>query len=147
MKRRLTSSLCILSALLIASCGTTKLSKIDRDEVDSGRKAIVKTYNQPLLASMVFEEMPVVRIMSIDGRDVDPEMFKLDDQIALDLGVHEIEFSCSARGGYDERDFTETIKLDLRPHHEYLVRCSFDSRYGAGGSYTASFSVKEKSLE
>jgi hypothetical protein len=130
----------LLSALLITSCGTTKLSKKDISAFDAGKKAIVRTYNQPIVATMIFEEMPVARIRAVDGKDVDTELFNLDDQIVVDVGLHEIEFSCQARGGYDERDFSEIIKLDLKPHHEYLVRCSFDS-------FGSDFSVKEKRVK
>lgn len=146
MKRRSAYSLYILSALLITSCGTTKLSKKAINEVDAGRKAIVRTYNQPLVAGMILGDMPVARIRAVDGKDVDTELFDLDDQIAIDVGLHKIKFSCKARGGYDERDFTEVIELDLKPHYEYLVRCSFDSKFGVNGSFESSFDVEEKSL-
>jgi len=147
MKRKSAYSLCILSLLLITSCGTTKLSKKEMKAVKSGKKAIVKTYNQPLMASMVFDEMPVVRIRSVDGRDIEIEMLKLDDQIALDVGPHEIEFSCQARNSDNERDYAETIKVDLKAGHEYLVRCSFDTDLGPDGTYTGSFSVKEQKIK
>ncbi len=139
--------LTLLSALLITSCGTTKLSSKDISEFDAGRKAIVKTYNQPLVAGMILGDEPVVKIRAVDGKKVETEIFNLDDQIALDVGSHKIEFSCSDRGGYDERDFSETIELDLKPHHEYLVRFSFDSNFGANGYYTGSFSVKEQKVK
>ncbi len=86
---------------------------------------------------MVFDEVPVARMTVVDGKELAVEMFKLDGQIALDVGLHEVEFSCQSRGGYDERDFSETLRLDLQTHHEYLVRCSFDS----------GFSVKEKRIK
>jgi len=119
----------------------------DVSDVDAGKKAIVRTYNRPLVGAMIFGEEPVVKIMAVDGRKIDAALFKLDEQIAVDVGLHEIEFSCSAREGYDERDFTEIMKLDIKPHNEYLVRCSFDSAFGADGSYEGSFSVKEKRLK
>ena len=137
----------LVSAVLITSCGTTKLSSNDISEFNAGKKAIVRTYNQPIVAGMIFGEMPVAKIIAVDGKKIDNRVFKLDEQITIDVGLHEIEFSCSARGGYDERDFTEIIKLDLKSHHEYLVRCSFDSAFGVNGSYEPSFSVKEKRLK
>ena len=139
--------LTLLSALLITSCGTTKLSKNEINEVDAGSKAIVRTYNQSLVAGMILGDEPVARIRAVDGKKVDTKLFKLDEQIALDVGLHKIEFSCSDRAGYNEKDFTETIELDLKAHHEYLVRCSFDSAFGVNGSYDSSFSVKEKRLK
>ena len=139
--------LTLLSALLITSCGTTKLSRSEVNAVDAGKKAIVRTYNQPLLAGMIFGDMPVARIRAVDGKKIDTELFKLDEQIALDVGLHKIEFSCSDRAGYNEKDFTEIIQLDLKAHHEYLVRCSFDSNFGVNGSYEGSFSVKEKRVK
>ena len=134
----------VLFALLIASCGTTELSREDRYEFGAGRKAIVKTWNQPLLASMVLGDSPVVQILSLDGRKLNSAVLKLDEQIAVDIGVHEIEFACVDRAGYNEQDFREVITLDVKPHHEYLVGCSFDSRFGPDGTYTGSFDVKEK---
>ena len=137
----------LLSAVITTSCSTTKLSSKELSEFDVGKKAIVKTNNQPILAGIIVEDMPVVQIIAVDGRKIDSEIFKLDEQIAIDVGSHQIEFSCTSRGGYDERDFTEIIQLDLTPHHEYLVRCSFDSAYGTNGSYEGSFSIKEKNLK
>jgi hypothetical protein len=137
---------CIL-ALALTSCGSTKLSKSDISDVKMGEKAVINTYNQPLIGRIIFGEQPVTKILSVDGKKVDGEIFKLDEQIAVDVGIHKIEFSCSDRGGYNENDFTEIIQLDLKPHHEYSVRCSFDSAFGADGSYEGSFSVKEKNLE
>lgn len=137
----------LISAVLITSCGTTKLSSNDISEFNAGKKAIVRTYNQPIVAGMIFGEEPVAKIIAVDGKKIDTGRFKLDEKITVDVGLHEIEFSCSDRGGYDERDFTEIIQLDLKPHHEYLVRCSFDSALGVNGSYGSSFSVKEKRLK
>jgi hypothetical protein len=137
----------LVSAGLITSCGTTKLSGKDFSEVNAGRKAIVRTYNQPLLGAMIVGDMPVVQIIAVDGRKIDSEIFTLDEQIAVQVGSHEIEFSCSDRGGYNEKDFTEIMQMDLKPHYEYVVRCSFDSSFGADGSYAGSFSVKEKRLK
>ena len=137
----------LISSVLITSCGTTKLSSKDISEFNAGKEAIVQTYNQPLVAGMIFGEQPVAQIIAVDGKKIDVVLFKLDEKITVDVGLHKIEFRCSNRGGYDERDFTEIIQLDLKPHHEYLVRCSFDSRFAAGGGYQSSFYVEEKSLE
>jgi len=139
--------LALILVALITSCGTTKLTKDDQAGVDAGNKAIVKTYNQPLIGAMIFEEQPVTQILSVNGEKVDGETLKLDEQIALDIGVHKVEFSCSDRGGHNEKDYIEIIQLELKPHHEYLVRCSFDSGFGPNGSYEGSFSVKEKRLK
>jgi len=137
----------VLFALLVASCGTTELSGEDRSEFGAGRKAIVKTWNQPLLAGMVFGDSPVVQILSVDGRKLDSAVLKLDEQIAVDIGVREVEFACVDRAGYNEEDFTEVIELNVKPHHEYLVGCSFESRFGPDGNYAGSFDVKEKRVE
>jgi len=135
-----------LSAL-IASCGTTKLSTKEISEITSGKKAVLQTYNQPLLGAILFEEQPVTQIIAVDGNKLASEIFKLDEKIALDVGPHKVEFRCTNRGGYDERDFSEVIELDIKPYHEYLVRCSFDSDYGPNGTYTGSFSVKAKRIK
>ncbi len=137
----------IISTVLITSCGTTRLSKNDISDFKTGTKAIVKTYNQPLAAGLIFGDEPVTKIIAVDGKKIHGATFKLDEQITVDVGLQQIEFSCSNRGGYDERDFTEVIQLDLKPHHEYLVRCSLDSAFGTDGSNEGSFSIKEKSLK
>ena len=72
---------------------------------------------------------------------------QLDDQIALHVGQHEIEFTCKARDGHDGRDFSAIIMPDLKPHHEYLVDCDFDSQYESDGTYTGSFRVKEQKIK
>ena len=137
----------LILTFLIASCGTNKLSSNDMNEFNSGLKAIVRTYNQPLLAGMILGDQPVTKIMAVDGKKIESRIFKLDEQITVEVGLHEIEFNCSNRAGYDERAFTEIIELNLKPHHEYLVRCSFDSAFGPNGSYEGSFSVKEKRIK
>ena len=133
----------VISAF-VTSCGSTKLSTKELTDVDSGKKAILQTYNQPLLASMVFDEQPVTQIISVDGKKLDSVIFKTDEKVAIDVGLRKIKFSCVSRSGPDERDYSEVIELELKPYHEYLVRCSFDTDFGRGGTYTGSFSVKEK---
>ena len=130
----------------IVSCGTTKLSRKEMSEVNSGRKSIVQTFNQPLVASMLLGEEPVTQIIAVDGKKLASEVFKLDEKIALDIGPHKVEFHCTRRSGYDERDYSEVIELDVKPYHEYLVRCSFDTDFGPGGTCTGSFSVKERRI-
>ncbi len=142
MYRKIISAL--IFAVFVTSCGTTKLSRNDLDEFESGKKAIVTTYNQPLLASLILGDEPVTAIIAIDGEKLESAVFRLDEQVTVDTGTHEIEFSCVNRSGYDERDYRETITLDLKPHHKYLVRCSFDSDFGPDGTYTGSFSVEEE---
>lgn len=119
----------LVSAVLISSCGTTGLSKKDVSDFDAGRKAIVRADNMPLWAEILLWKKPIVKIRAVDGRDVDTKLFNLNDQIVVDVGLHEIEFSCSDRAAHDERDFSETIELDLRPHHVYLVDCWFESGF------------------
>lgn len=136
----------ISMALLISSCGMVRLSSDDMASVRSGEKAIVKTYNQPLLAGLVLGEEPVVSILSVDGEKVDNAILSLDQQVTVDVGLRVIEFGCSSRGGYDERDFTEVIKLEIKPYHEYQVRCGFDTAFGENGSYVGDFSINEKSI-
>lgn len=136
-----------LFSLILASCGTAPLSKNDITSIKSGEKAIIKTFNQPLMAGMVFGSEPVTQILSIDGKKVDSKILKLDEQVAVNVGTHEVEFACVNRAGQDDRDFRETMRLDLKPHHEYLVRCSFDSHFGPNGTYRGAFSVKEKRIK
>lgn len=137
----------LISSVLITSCGTTKLSTKELSEFDSGKKALLQTYNQPLIGSMIFGEQPVTQIIAVDGEKLASVIFKTDEKIAIDVGVHKVEFSCVSRSGYDERDYSEIIELELKPYHQYLVRCSFDTDFGPDGTYTGSFSIEEKRVK
>lgn len=134
-------------SLLIASCGATKLSSKEKSEINSGNKAILSTYNQPLIGSIIFDEQPVTQIIAVDGEKISSEIFKTDEKVAVDTGVHKVEFRCTSRSGQDERDYSEIIELDFKSYHEYKVRCSFDTEYGPDGTHAGSFSVKEKRLK
>ena len=132
---------------LITSCATTNLSTKEISEINSGKKATLRTYNQPLIGAIIFEEQPVTQIIAVDGKKLASEIFKTDEKIAINVGLHKVEFRCTNRSGYDERDFSEVIELNLKPYHEYLVRCSFDTDFGPDGTYTGSLSVKEKRVK
>lgn len=137
----------ITLTLLMTSCGTTRLSPENIAAFNMGTHAIVHTYNQPLMAAIIFEEQPVTQIIALDGKKIDDTYFRLDEKIAVRVGLHHITFGCTARGGYDDRDFTQKLTLDFKPYHEYSVRCSFDSTFGTDGSYTGSFSIKETRIK
>ncbi len=141
------STAVIFLALLMNACGVTQLSPDKISQFHTGKQAIVQTYNQPILATMIFEEQPITQIIAVDGKKTEDESFSLDERITVDVGLHKITFACKARGGYDERDFTKTLLLELRAYHEYSVRCSFDSAFGSDGSYTGDFSVKERRVD
>jgi hypothetical protein len=134
-------------SFLITSCATTKLSSKEISEINSGKKAILRTYNQPLIGAIIFEEQPVTQIIAVDGKKLASEVFKTDEKVAIDIGFHKVEFRCTNRSGYDERDYSELIELNLKPYHEYLVRCSFDTDFAPDDTYTGSFSVKEKRVK
>ena len=137
----------VLFALLVASCGTTELSSEDLSDVGAGRKAVVRTSNLGLFGSIVLSEEETVQILTVDGKKIDSAVLNLDEQIALDIGKHVLEVGCVDRSGYNEKDFTEVIEMNVRPRHEYLISCSFDSRFGPDGTYAGSFDVKEKRVE
>ena len=134
-------------ALLVASCGATKLSGEDISDVGAGRKAIVRTSNQSLLGSIVFSEEETAQILTVDGAEIDSAVLKLDEQLALEIGKHVLEVGCVDRSGHNEKDFTEIIELDVKPPHEYLISCSFDSRFGPDGTYVGSFHVEERPVK
>ena len=96
---------------------------------------------------MIFGDQPVTRILAADGiKDV--ALLKLDDKYVIDVGSQAITVSCSHRARPDKRNISsKIIKLDVKPFHEYLIRCSFDSAYGPGGTYATTFSVEEKRLK
>ena len=48
----------LISVVLITSCGTTALSRNEITEFVAGKKAIVRTYNQPILAGMILGHGP-----------------------------------------------------------------------------------------
>jgi len=141
---KLRFSIIIAVIAVFYSCGTTRLSQKDISDFDAGRVAIIQTYNQPLLGSMLFGAEPVTQIISVDGKKIKSAALKLDEQVVVEIGVHKVEFSCVSRKEQDERDYTEVLELNLKPYYRYLVRCSFDSDFGSDGTYTGSFSVKEK---
>ncbi|MBD3677270.1 MAG: hypothetical protein HUJ27_02595 [Rhodobacteraceae bacterium] len=136
----------IVLSLFLASCGTTELPGGDGAAVRSGEKALVRTSNVPLLVSMTLDVPETVQILSIDGRKIDSAILKLDEQIAVDVGRRAVEVACVDRSGYNEDDFTEVLVLDLKPQHEYLINCSFDSRFGPNGTYVGDFHVEERRL-
>lgn len=137
----------VLIALLVASCGTTELSREELSDVGAGRKAVVRTSNQSLLGSIVFSEEETAQILTVDGKEIDSAVLKLDEQLALEIGKHVLEVGCVDRSGYNEKDFTEIIELDVKPRHEYLISCSFDSRFGPDGTYVGSFDVEERPVK
>lgn len=144
---KIKASAALALCVLMTACGTTQVPSSDAAAVAAGTKALLRTFNQPLLASMMLGDEPVTQIIAVDGRKLDSQILKLDEAIALDVGPHEVAFSCVRRGGPDERDYSETMRLNLKPHHEYLVRCSFDTDFGPDGTYKGSFSVKEQRAE
>ena len=133
--------------ILITSCGTTKLSTKEISEINSGKKSILRTYNQPLIGSIILEEQPVTQIIAVDGQKIPSYIFATDEKIAIDVGIHKVELRCTNRSGQDERDYSEIIEFNIKPDLEYLVRCSFDTDFGPDGTYTGSFSVKELSVK
>lgn len=133
-------------SVFVAACGTTEPSPREASEVAAGKKALVRTFNQPLLASMILGEEPVTQIVAVDGRKFDSAVLKLDEAVAMEVGTREVDLRCVRRSGHDERDYGRTLRLELKPHHEYLIRCSFDTDFGPNGTYTGSFSVKELKL-
>ena len=134
-------------AFLIASCGTTKLSTKDENDIIEGRKATLKTFNQPIIGAVIFGEEPVTRIVSVDGNKLPSVGLKNDEIYAIETGIHKIELSCINRRVQDERDYVETIEINFRAHHEYRVRCSFDTEFGPDGTYVGSFSVEENRIK
>ncbi|MDH5557309.1 MAG: DUF2057 domain-containing protein, partial [Alphaproteobacteria bacterium] len=77
----------------------------------------MRTSNLGLLGSIVLSEEETVQILTVDGKKIDSAVLKLDEQIALDIGKHVLEVGCVDRSGYNEKDFTEIIELNVRPHH------------------------------
>lgn len=145
MKNRIISV--FIFAFLITSCGTTKLSTKDTNDINAGRKAPLKTFNQPIIGAVIFGEEPVTRIVSVDGNKLPSAGLKNDEVYAIDVGNHKIELLCINRRVQDERDYAEIIEINFRPHHEYRVRCSFDTEFGPDGTYVGSFSVEENRIK
>lgn len=145
MNTRILAVLLIFS--LLTSCGTTSLSTKELSEINTGNRAILKTYNQPLIGAILFEAQPVTQIVAVDGKKISSEIFRTDESLAIDTGIHQVEFHCTNRSGVDERDYSEVVEIDFKPYHEYRVRCSFDTDFGPDGTYTGSFSIKETRIK
>jgi len=138
----------LISLASITSCGTTALSRNKITGVDTGKKALLRTYNPPVLSGMILGDQPVTKIISAEGMNKsDMELLKLDKAIPVDVGLNKIIVGCSNRAKERERNFTEIIQINFKPYHEYSVRCSFDSANGPGGPYVAKFSVEENRLK
>lgn len=131
---------------LLSACGTNALSEREMADIDTGAMALLRTNNQPLLGAVIGDEQPLTQIIAVDGRKLPSEIFKTDEQVAVPVGVHQVELSCVSRSGPDDRDYAEVIEVDFKPHHEYRVRCSFDSDFGPDGTYSGSFSVDEQRI-
>lgn len=138
------SMVVLLFSFFMTSCGTAKLSSKELSEIDSGKKAIVSTYNQPLVGSLILGEQPITQIIAVDGKKLASQILTADERVVIEVGSHKFEFNCVSRSGHDERDYSEIIELNLKPHHEYMVRCSFDTDFGPDGTYTGSFGIEEK---
>lgn len=136
-----------LSAAFIAACGSTQLSTKESSEFNSGKKAMLQTYNQPLLGALIFDEQPITQIIAVDSTKLDSVIFKTDERVAVAVGLRKIELSCVSRSGPDERDYSEVVELEIKPFHEYQLRCSFDTEFGPDGSYKGSFSIKETRIK
>ena len=126
----------VLLSLLITACGTTPLSNTDVSDFKSGKKSIIRTNNNSIAAEIIVPKKPITRIRAVDGKPLKTDILKLNDKIVVDTGLHQIEFSCADRAAKHDEDFTETIPLYLKPHHEYVVHCWLES----------GFVVKEKLL-
>jgi len=138
----------LASFVSITSCGTTALSRNEVTGVDTGQKALLRTYNQPVLSGMILGDQPVTKIISAEGMNKnDIELLKFNKAIAVDVGLNKVIVGCSSRAKDDEQNFTEIIQINFKPYHEYSVRCSFDSGKGSGGSYVARVSVEENRLK
>ena len=137
----------LIFAFFIVSCGTTTLSTKDAEDINAGKKASLKTFNQPIIGAVIFGEEPVTQIVSVDGNKLPSIGFKNDEVYAIDVGVHKIEFLCINRRVQDGRDYSEIIEINFRPYYEYKVRCSFDTDFGPDGTYTGSFNVEENRIK
>ncbi len=126
-----------------SACSTTQLSSQELSDLQIGKKSLLRTYNQPLPTTFMFDSQPVMQIISVDSKRVDSQIFRTDDQIVLGPGVHQIELNCVSRDGYHEKDYSEIIELEVKPRMEYHFRCSFDSRFGDSATYDGTFSIKE----
>ena len=83
----------LIFSIFIASCSSTKPSKKELSAFDSGKKAILQTYNQPPIGSLIFEEQSVTQIISVEGKKLDSVIFKTDEKLAINVGLHKIKFS------------------------------------------------------
>lgn len=99
--------LTILFIIALSSCGTLKISEIDKKLVSEGKKSLLVTKNReplfyltliPSIIDPIIGEPISVDIITVDGNDVDgndvANKFKANQEVAVEPGLHEIVAEC-----------------------------------------------------
>ena len=101
MKNILLTTLFIIA---LSSCGTLKISEVDRKLVSEGKKSLLVTQNFNLLGRVTRKiilditdteafdlKQVTINIISIDGKEVAGKWYRANEEVAVEPGKHTIE--------------------------------------------------------
>lgn len=135
--------LTILFIIALSSCGTLKISEIDRKLVSEGKKSLLITQNReplfyltliPSIIDPIIGEPISVDIITVDGKDVDgnevANKFKANEEVAVEPGLHVIVAKCREKVDSWNRD------IDDKSDATYQTRTQFiDYTFEGGKKY------------
>ena len=119
MRNILLTTLCIF---VLASCGSSHVSRADRKLISEGKKSLLVTRNRdplhyfyviPILIDALGGEPTKVDIESIDGKEVE-EWLSANEEVAVEPGIHEIVATCTQEVDDINRDIDDTENLPYR---------------------------------
>ena len=101
MKNTLITTLFVIA---LSSCGTLKISEVDKKLVSEGKKSLLVTQNFNLLGRVTRKiildvtdteafdiKQVTIKIISIDGKDVAGKWYRANEEVAVEPGKHTIE--------------------------------------------------------
>ena len=112
MKNILLTTLFIIA---LSSCGTLKISEVDRKLVSEGKKSLLVTQNReplfyftliPSIIDPIIGEPISVDIITVDGKKVG-KLFKANEEVAVEPGLREIVAKCKEKVDSWNRDIDD----------------------------------------
>jgi hypothetical protein len=116
----------LIATMLIAACGTTRLSTQDHIDIGTGQKSIARTDNTPLLPALLsfgILSMPSTTLFAVDGRVVQKDVFALDDQVAVAVGHHAFDVGCPSNHDSNSSMGNQSVDIEIQPSREYVISC------------------------
>lgn len=116
MKNILLTTLFIIA---LSSCGTLKISEIDRKLVNEGKKSLLVTQNReplfyltliPSIIDPIIGEPISIEIITVDGKEVVnrfKDRFKANVEVVVEPGLHEIVAKCKEKVNSWNRDIDD----------------------------------------